>query len=181
MAYRGEDQIKKGLLLPGIELYKKAVKIWPENVRAKKGLAEAYIMAENFSKSIQTFGEIIQKNALDWQGWAGLANAQARSNQLDVALEAYTRSLEINTYNAVAHLGIGNLLFKMNKNVQADRHLKKAIELDSSIAEAYIYLAGIRMRQQKYKSAAIILDQALVLNPIHKIGNMMKSELNQIK
>jgi cytochrome c-type biogenesis protein CcmH/NrfG len=69
----------------------------------------------------------------------------------------------------------------MNKNVQADRHLKKAIELDSSIAEAYIYLAGIRMRQQKYKSAAIILDQALVLNPIHKIGNMMKSELNQIK
>ena len=181
LAYRGEDQIKKGLLLPGIELYKKAVKIWPENVRAKKGLAEAYIMAENFSKSIQTFGEIIQKNALDWQGWAGLANAQARSNQLDVALEAYTRSLEINTYNAVAHLGIGNLLFKMNKNVQADRHLKKAIELDSSIAEAYIYLAGIRMRQQKYKSAAIILDQALVLNPIHKIGNMMKSELNQIK
>ena len=50
-----------------------------------------------------------------------------------------------------------------------------------SLLEAYIYLAGIRMRQQEYKSAAIILDQALVLNPIHKIGNMMKSELNQIK
>ena len=50
-----------------------------------------------------------------------------------------------------------------------------------SLLEAYIYLAGIRMRQQEYKSAAIILDQALVLNPIHKIGNMMKSELNQKK
>ena len=50
-----------------------------------------------------------------------------------------------------------------------------------SLLEAYIYLAGIRMRQQEYKSAAIILDQALVLNPIHKIGKMMKSELNQIK
>ena len=33
----------------------------------------------------------------DWSGWAGLANSQARNGQFDIALEAYMKSLEINT------------------------------------------------------------------------------------
>ena len=179
LSYRAEDQVKKGMLIPGINLYEKAVKIWPRNVKAKKGLAESYILIGDFSKAIQTFGEIIQANAMDWQGWAGLGNTQTRLKQLDLAVEAYMRSLEINVYNPRAHLGIGNVLFKLKKNTLAEMHLQKAIDLDPSLSEAYIYLAATKIRLQDYKMAATILDRGLILSPQDEAGTMMKVELNK--
>jgi len=181
LSYRAEDQVKKGRLMPGINLYEKAVKIWPRNVKAKKGLAESYILIGDFSKAIQTFGEIIQANEMDWQGWAGLGNTQTRLKQLDLAVEAYMRSLEINVYNPRAHLGIGNVLFKLKKNTLAEMHLQKAIDLDPSLSEAYIYLAATKIRLQDYKMAATILDRGLILNPQDEAGTMMKVELNKIE
>ena len=181
ISYRAEDQVKKGMLIPGINLYEKAVKIWPRNVKAKKGLAESYVLIGDFSKAIQTFGEIIQANAMDWQGWAGLGNTQTRLKQLDLAVEAYMRSLEINVYNPRAHLGIGNVLFKLKKNTLAEMHLQKAIDLDPSLSEAYIYLAATKIRLQDYKMAATILDRGLILNPQDEAGTMMKVELNKIE
>jgi tetratricopeptide (TPR) repeat protein len=180
-SYRAEDQIKRGMLISGINLYQKAIKIWPRNVRAKKGLAQSYISIGDFTKAIQTFGEIIQSNAMDWQGWAGLANTQTRLNQLDLAVEAYMRSLEINVYNPKAHLGIGNVLFKMKKNDLAEMHLQKAIDLDPSLSEAYIYLAATKIRLQDYKMATRILDRGLILNPEDEAGGMMRLELNKLK
>ena len=181
ISYRAEDQVKKGMLIPGINLYEKAVKIWPRNVKAKKGLAESYVLIGDFSKAIQTFGEIIQANAMDWQGWAGLGNTQTRLKQLDLAVEAYMRSLEINVYNPRAHLGIGNVLFKLKKNTLAEMHLQKAIDLDPSLSEAYIYLAATKIRLQDYRMAATILDRGLILNPQDEAGTMMKVELNKIE
>ena len=181
ISYRAEDQVKKGMLKPGINLYEKSVKIWPRNVKAKKGLAESYVLIGDFSKAIQTFGEIIQANAMDWQGWAGLGNTQTRLKQLDLAVEAYMRSLEINVYNPRAHLGIGNVLFKLKKNTLAEMHLQKAIDLDPSLSEAYIYLAATKIRLQDYRMAATILDRGLILNPQDEAGAMMKLELNRIE
>ena len=164
----------------GIEIYNKSISIWPKNDRAKKGLAGAYIMVGDIPQAVKTYGEIVQANIADWQGWAGLANAQAQSGQLDVALEAYIRSLEINVYNAPAHLGIGNILFKMKNDVLAEKHLAKAVELDPAMTEAYIYLAAIKVRGQDFKGAALLLNRGLILDPAHEIGNMMKRELSQL-
>jgi len=180
LAYKGERLTKSGLFPAGIEIYNKSISIWPKNDRAKKGLAEAYIMVGDISQAVKTYGEIVQANIADWQGWAGLANAQAQSGQLDVALEAYIRSLEINVYNALAHLGIGNILFKMKNDVLAEKHLAKAVELDPAMTEAYIYLAAIKVRGQDFKGAALVLNRGLILDPVHEIGNMMKRELNQL-
>jgi len=180
-SYRAENQIKRGMLISGINLYQKAVEIWPKNIKGKRGLAQAYISIGDFSKAIQTFGEIIQANAMDWQGWAGLGNSQTRLNQLDLAVEAYMRSLEINVYNPKAHLGIGNVLFKMKKNDLAEMHLQKAIDLDPSLSEAYIYLAATKIRLQDYKMATRILDRGLILNPEDEAGGMMRLELNKLK
>ena len=181
ISYKAEDQIKRGMLIPGINLYGKAIKIWPKNIKAKKGLAEAYILMGDLSKALQTFGEIIKANAMDWQGWAGVGNTQTRLNQLDLAVEAYMRSLEINVYNPAAHLGIGNVLFKLKKNTLAEMHLQKAIDLDPSLSVAYIYLAATKIRLQDYKMASAILDRGLILNPEDKAGTMMKAELNRIE
>jgi cytochrome c-type biogenesis protein CcmH/NrfG len=60
-------------------------------------------------------------------------------------------------------------------------HLQKAIDLDPSLSEAYIYLAATKIRLQDYKMAATILDRGLILNPQDEAGTMMKVELNRIE
>jgi len=130
-------------------------------------------------KAVKIYGEIVQSNPADWQGWAGLGYAQSRNGQRDIAIEAYMRSLEINTFNPTAHLGIGHLLFQLKKDILAANHLAKAVELDPALTEGYIYLAGVKIRQQQLKEAASILNRGLILNPNHEIGKMMKSEIDR--
>ena len=90
------------------------------------------------------------------------------------------RSLEINTYNSSAHLGIGNVLYKMKNYVLAEKHLIKSIELDQSMTDSYIYLAAIQIQRQDFKRATSYLNRGLILKPDHEIGKMMKDELNKL-
>ena len=180
LAYKAQDLSNKGLYYDGIALYKKALTIWPKNDRARRGLASIYLSINDIENAITIYGEIIKSNQLDWQAWASLANAQAINEQNDIALEAYMRSLEINTYNSSAHLGIGNILYKVKKYVLAEKHLIKSIELDQSMTDAYIYLAAIQIKRQDFKMATSYLNQGLILKPNHEIGNMMKDELDKL-
>ena len=161
-------------------MYKKALTIWPKNNRARRGLASTYLLINDIENAIIVYGEIIKSNKLDWQAWVSLANAQAINEQNEIALEAYMRSLEINTYNSSAHLGIGNVLYKMKNYVLAEKHLIKSIELDQSMTDSYIYLAAIQIQRQDFKRATSYLNRGLILKPDHEIGKMMKDELNKL-
>ena len=180
LAYKAEDLIKAGKMEQGRILYKKSIKIWPKNARARKGLGEAYLKMGNINQSINTFGEIVNSNSLDWQGWAGLGRAQSLAGQNALAIEAFIKALEINSHYAEGHFGIGNIFFKENINIRAERHLIRTIELDPSITDAYIFLAATKIRLGKFKSATKILNQGLILNPDHAIGLMMRRELDVI-
>ena len=61
----------------------------------------------------------------------------------------------------------------------AANHLAKAVEWDPALTEGYIYLAGVKIRQQQLKEAATILNRGLILNPNHEIGKMMKNEIDR--
>jgi len=180
LAYKAEDLIKAGKMEQGMIIYKKSIKIWPNNARARKGLGEAYLKMGNINQSINTFGEIVKSNSLDWRGWAGLGRAQSLAGQNALAIEAFIKALEINSHFAEGHFGIGNIFFKENINIRAEGHLMKTIELDPSIADAYIFLAATKIRLGKFKSATKILNQGLILNPDHAIGLMMRRELDVI-
>ena len=181
LAYRAQYLSNQKSFSESLKLYKKSLTIWPNNNKARKGLASTYLLTDDFSNAVVTYGEIVKINKSDWNGWAGLANAQARNGQLDIALEAYIKSLEINTYNASAHLGIGDIFYKKKNYILAEKHLVKAIELDPAILEAYIFLAAVKVKQKDYKNASLYLNRGLIINPDHEIGNMMKRELTTIE
>jgi len=67
----------------------------------------------------------------------------------------------------------------ITKDILAVNHLAKAVELDPALTESYIYLAGVKIRQQQLKEAATILNRGLILNPNHEIGKMMKNEIDR--
>ena len=181
LAYRAQNLSHQKNFSESIKVYNKSLTIWPNNQKARKGLASTYLLDDDFLNAVKTYGEVVKMNQSDWSGWAGLANSQASNGQFDIALEAYMKSLEINTHNASAHLGIGDILYKMKNYGLAEQHLVRAIELDPSIVESYIYLAAVNIRQKDYKNAALYLNRGLILKPDHAIGKMMKSELSNIE
>ena len=181
LAYRAQNISKQKNFSESIKIYNKALTIWPNNQKARKGLASTYLLNDDLLNAVKTYGEVVKMDKSDWSGWAGLANSQARNGQYDIALEAYMKSLEINTYNSSAHLGIGDILYKMKNYDLAEQHLVRAIELDPAIVESYIYLAAVKVRQKDYKNAAVYLNRGLILKPDHAIGKMMKNELSNIE
>ena len=181
LAYRAQNISKQKNFPESIKIYNKALTIWPNNQKARKGLASTYLLNADLLNAVKTYGEVVKMDKSDWSGWAGLANSQARNGQFDIALEAYMKSLEINTYNSSAHLGIGDILYKMKNYDLAEQHLVRAIELDPAIVESYIYLAAVKVRQKDYKNASVYLNRGLILKPDHAIGNMMKNELSNIE
>ena len=78
-------------------------------------------------------------------------------------------------------MGIGDIFYKKKNYILAEKHLLKAIELDTAILEAYIFLAAVKVKQKDYKNASLYLNRGLIINPDHEIGNMMKRELTTIK
>ena len=181
LAYRAQNISKQKNFSESIKIYNKALTIWPNNQKARKGLASTYLLNDDLLNAVKTYGEVVKMDKSDWSGWAGLANSQARNGQFDIALEAYMKSLEINTYNSSAHLGIGDILYKMKNYDLAEQHLVRAIELDPAIVESYIYLAAVKVRQKDYKNASVYLNRGLILKPDHAIGKMMKNELSNIE
>ena len=75
------------------------------------------------------------------------------AGQNTLAIEAFIKALEINSHYAEGHFGIGNIFFKENINIRAERHFMRTIELDPSITDAYIFLADTEICLGKFKSA----------------------------
>jgi len=181
LAYKAQELSNQQNFSESIKLYNKSLTIWPNNQKARKGLAAIYLLTDDYSNAVMTYGEVVKINKADWNGWSGLANSQARNGQFNIALEAYMKSLEINTHNASAHLGIGDILYKMKNYNLAEQHLARAIELDPEIVEGYIFLAAVKVKQNDYKNASLFLSRGLILNPDHAIGKTMKRELTNIE
>ena len=70
------------------------------------------------------------------------------------ALELFLQAAEINDNYALAHYGIGRVyLLHKDKAAEAVKHLKRAVELDSSFAKGFFYLGMAQMLAEKYNDS----------------------------
>jgi len=61
----------------------------------------------------------------------------------DKAITLFTKAVQLDPEYAEAQSELGQALRRINKNSQAEYHLKKAVELDNTDGWAYLYLANI--------------------------------------
>jgi tetratricopeptide (TPR) repeat protein len=70
------------------------------------------------------------------------------------ALELFLKAAEINDSYTLAHYGIGRVyLQQQNRTEDAVKHLKKAVQLDSSFAKGFFYLGMAQMLAGKYNDS----------------------------
>jgi tetratricopeptide (TPR) repeat protein len=92
-----------------------------------------------------------------------------REGKVEMAIREYMNSIEINPYDAEAHFGYGEALRVKGLMPDAERELKRAIDLDHTHHDARLNLCGLYLAEQRWKDAVaqadILLADPTFLNP----------------
>ena len=143
---------EQGKWTEAIELYQKCVELDPENSRAWFALGYAY------------------------SGQNGGKNCEAE-------YEPYTRCIALDPKDAAAHCNLGNVLKNVRKDYDgAERHFRKAIELDPTAASSKTHnnLGNLLKNVRKdYDGAEKLYRKAIELDPSYalahnNLGNLLK-------
>lgn len=81
------------------------------------------------------------------------------------ALAAYDRAVELDLTLAVAHLGRGEVLTRMNRYEEALAEYERAIELDTALVRAYSGKGMTLGFQHKHAEALAFFERAIQLEP----------------
>lgn len=98
-----------------------------------------------------------------------------REGKVEMAIREYMSSLEINPYDAETHFGYGEALRMKGLPVDAERELKRAVELDPTHHDARLNLCGLYLAEQRYKEAIaqadVLIATPTFLNPARAYVN----------
>ncbi len=98
-----------------------------------------------------------------------------REGKVEMAIREYMSSIEINPYDAETHFGYGEALRIKGLLADAERELKRAIDLDPGHHDARLNLCGLYLGQQRYPEAIaeadVLIATPTFLNPARAYVN----------
>ena len=96
-----------------------------------------------------------------------LGDALRSLERTDEAEECFREALELEPDNEEVHLNLGRVYIEKGEFTLAEKHLKRAIELDQNYALAYAFLGELlsKPKENRTREAAGILKRAVELNP----------------
>ena len=92
------------------------------------------------------------------------ANRLVSLGSLDVAMEAYHRSLQIHP-TSTAHYNMANIYFQRSDRADARKHWQKSLSLDQAHADAHVNLGNLELLEGHADVAISHYKHALQLRP----------------
>ena len=102
-----------------------------------------------------------------------LAGVAEQQRDAETAIVHYEQIPESSPMKRVAELQLGLNLADLDRNDEAEQHLKDALARDDSDIRAYLALGGVYSVQEKYREAADLYDRAVA-----QIENPTRAEWN---
>lgn len=106
-----------------------------------------------------------QKNATTWQEQYDLGVRYLSEGNYEEAIIAFTAAIEIDPNQALAYVGRGNAYLLSggtdNNLMMAQADFEMAIELDNTLADAYLGLADVFTRLKEDNKALDILNMGM--------------------
>jgi eukaryotic-like serine/threonine-protein kinase len=143
-----------------------------QHYAAGQALMKRHDRRADVDRAIEEFTKSIDKDAGYAPGYAGLGDAYHRKNLLNadpqwrrLALDSATRAVELNPDLAVAQIAMGRALLTDGRLDDAERSLKRALELDATQPHAHLSLAAVRVARKDPTTAEWHYREALRLAP----------------
>ncbi|MGP3561775.1 tetratricopeptide repeat protein [Geobacillus sp. BK01] len=90
-----------------------------------------------------------------------LAKAYEQEGQLRKSYETAHEGIRIDEWNKELRLYAGKLALKLNKPAEAEKQLKKALEIDGGYVEALTALSALWLHEQRYEEVVSLLERAM--------------------
>lgn len=137
-------------------------------------------------KSIAYFWQAIERDPSYALAYAGLADSYRAlaiageitpSETLPKGKAAALKAIEIDENVAQAHAVLGFIVLWLDWSwAEAERHLKRAIELDPSLSEAHIYYANLLSNLGRHDDALAFARRARELDPLNTRVNALEGQ-----
>lgn len=120
-------------------------------------LAMVYQANYMLPEAQQCYEQALSMNGDDARSWYYLAIVRSYVGDLDGAVAAMRRSIELNAAHAAAHRRLGQWLIDLDELHEAGLEFARATELDADDPHAWIGLARLAMKDNRLDDAAQIL------------------------
>ena len=126
--------------------------------------AEANLVNGKFYEAIATCEEIISVKP-DAVAYQIMGKTWVEMNQIDEAIAAYQKSLEVKPNFAEVYVSLGELYFKQQREEEAVTAYKKGIKLAPDLKDGYRGLVEVLLAQGKVDEAEELSYNALIQHP----------------
>jgi tetratricopeptide (TPR) repeat protein len=172
------EATRKGDAAKAIQMLEEATKIAPQFYQAHNNLGVAYQRLNRYRDAEREYRLARQLNPRAQQPLLNLgilfiqeSDGRRAEGQpiygkiLDDALDVLDEAIKVKPWSALAHYYSGTAYYKSEFYEEAEIALKKAIDLDSTMAAARLMLVNIYAKQAKWQDALQHLDSYLRDNP----------------
>ncbi len=147
-----------------ITQFKKALSIEPTRFTHYFNLASAYSGSGKHQKAIDTYIKAIELEPKA-SAYANLGSTYLKINELNNALIALEKAVDLDPLSAEAQNNLGIVLGKLGDYNKAEEHHRQAIELMPELIPAYTNLGSIFLDQSKYQEALELYKKVIQLQP----------------
>ncbi|HZT43347.1 MAG TPA: tetratricopeptide repeat protein [Chthonomonadaceae bacterium] len=126
--------------------------------------AIAYLNAENWKASIDSFNKVLSIQSDHQNTWFLLGCVYQQTGQLSEAAQAFEQATRLSPEDGQAHSQLGNIYLLNGRYQEAERSLKEAIRL-GDVSNAYCSLGDVYRDTYRYREAVEAYGQAIQLQP----------------
>ena len=164
MAVEGQLLDMKGNSQEGIKLLEQAVSLSPDDAEGRFQLGGMHDRAKHHKLGVRYFTEATEINPTDARAWDYLALDLEPLGEIDRALQAYKRGLEVNRpgadYDAYLAYNYGRFLMKLNQLSASKEQLDQAVVLTPQARAAWYERARLYVRLNNLKQARADAEKA---------------------
>lgn len=168
------ELMDQGKIDESIDLLKQSEKLDQKNFAYPYELGYAYLMIEDYKKSIKMFEKTVKFEDCNDQCYQMLGNVYDISGDPDKAIEAYNKGLDKFPNSGRLHLELGNMQQDLNI---ALKYYEKGIELDPSYPSNYYHATKIFLNNTEVEVWGMIYGE-LFMNL--EIGSERTEEISKM-
>lgn len=148
-----------------IEHYLKAIELAPHLYSARNNLGSLYLAKLEFGPAQQQFEAVIKENQSDAAAYLNLGNAFLMQSKYPEAVHWVGEGLTREPNSALGHFLMGSTFAGAGKTDLAEKELHSAIQLDPTMARAYLALVNLYLQFKRHDEAVSELRAFLTAFP----------------
>ncbi len=162
---RGGEALVAGHLEQAEDLYRRAMKVGPSNIEARRNLAVVLGRSDQNAEAVKVLEAALRLEPNHALVALDLANARLASGDLEGAIDSFRRCLKAAPDLEAAHFNLANALMQAQSWAAAEESLRRVLELSPENLEATYLLAMARFQQDQSQESLEGLRQVVRKNP----------------